>query len=147
VTQINVVPSKCWFRRARSTCASEPERKPEARAHHNRGPDAPAGDILFTGCAGGSIVTHDIKPGSPGFHRLAQAPFSLFASGVYDLAITADGKIGFATRLTSGPLEAGIDAFVADPNHPLFGLAINVNQLRNTLFYPFQSERVPTTDT
>jgi DNA-binding beta-propeller fold protein YncE len=79
----------------------------------------PQGDVLFTGCADGDIVTHDILAGSPGFHRLAHVPFAPFSSPIFDLAVTADGLFGFATAMGG----TSIKSFIANPNHRFFGKA------------------------
>ena len=95
----------------------------------------PQGDIVFAGCDAGSVAAYDIQPGSPNYHRVVGAPFSPHSTPIYDIAITADGELGFATANPG----AEVEAFIANPNHPSFGLQGQMHvALTNTGTRPFR---------
>ncbi len=94
----------------------------------------PQGDIVFAGCAGGDVLSYDIKPGSAGYHRMAHVPIDLFPTPIVDLAVTADGEVALATATTGKVVP-----FLANPNHPFFGKNGNMDiSLSHTTGRPFR---------
>ncbi len=85
---------------------------------------SPSGEYLYTGCGGTNEVrVHDIRETSPDFHKIIGA----FGSGadpgepVFDISITADGKVAFVgggTQDLAAPRR--IQTFYADPHDPRF---------------------------
>ncbi|HXV12572.1 MAG TPA: Ig-like domain-containing protein, partial [Candidatus Krumholzibacteria bacterium] len=85
---------------------------------------SPSGDYLYTGCGGTNETNvYDVRPESPNFHTLIGefAPAGGAGDIVWDIAITADGKVGLVAGGIQDPADPRrIQSFYADPNDPRF---------------------------
>ena len=77
---------------------------------------SPDGNTIFVGTSDGYVIAYDTRPGSPTFHRELDR-FQYFTTPIHDLAITADGKTGYAT----GTGDTHVASFHAVPSDPSFG--------------------------